>query len=399
MLKSPSPRVRRVFDYTFVPFTRAFHQCNTVYNKNPFLYSGDIGTLEERINDHILNHNEKVKTETVIEAFQALKHLQVKTYEYDKFWNDPTNIKINEEMKRILESKAVDFNEELLKKLFLMRFASKTNVDIIKSFYDQNPEACIDKDIAMIPFRFCLFNGDLKNALLITDLTTGHPNYVRKKQKEFKSGALKLALTAIGVTLFSKWGLNELIEWGFLSETWRHLSAVNSMVLTYILNSSFFVSIVRLGRMVAAAGGDYLEWQKGTFYTHWYKHADEMLMCSKIIEADIGLNGGGPSGAEPSKELMEELCRQPDDVDEGHALKPGFNRGGKKVRLLEQKDNLEDLKMQAYWMTGGDGFEWVEPDQDPAIIIWKNHMATFEKPSLKDSSIKSLKWADDLIDK
>ena len=45
------------------------------------------------------------------------------------------------------------------------------------------------------------------------------------------------------------------------------------------------------------------------------------------------------------------------------------------------------------------GFEWVEPDQDPADLIWYNHLARFNKPALNNSNIKSLKWADELIDK
>lgn len=66
---------------------------------------------------------------------------------------------------------------------------------------------------------------------------------------------------------------------------------------------------------------------------------------------------------------------------------------------MEAKDNLDDIKMQAYWMSGGDGFEWVEPDQDPADLIWKQHLAKFDKPMLNtDNSTKNIKWAEELIE-
>ena len=48
-------------------------------------------------------------------------------------------------------------------------------------------------------------------------------------------------------------------------------------------------------------------------------------------------------------------------------------------------------------MTGGDGFEWVEPDQDPAELEWKNHLELYNKPALNQSEVSALRWADDLI--
>ena len=119
-----------------------------------------------------------------------------------------------------------------------------------------------------------------------------------------------------------------------------------------------------------------------------------MLFSAKIVEADRQLNGG-----ESNPEIINELCRTSDDMfNTQRTLQPGYNREGEKIRLLEAKDNMEDLKMQAYWMSGGDGFEWVEPDQDPADLIWKQHLDSFNKPTLDNNSkAKNLKWAEELI--
>lgn len=332
-------------------------------------------------------------SQSVIDIIKGYQGLLSKIHDHSKFWDNPENITINTEIQRLLLHPDITFDNQLLKLIFALRLPNWTNINIITSFYEKNPKGVIDKSVALIPFRYCLFDGDLTSALKITDMTTGHPNYIAAKKNQFRSGIMKLVGSSVGITLFSKYGVYELIELGVLSPRYGFLSSVNTLVLTYLINSTFLVSMVRFGRQLVASGGDYLRWQKGTFYTHWFTHGDEMLMCSKIVEADIAMTGGGISGGEVSPELIDELCRKPQHEE---VLKPGYNRDGAKVRLLDVKDNLEDLKLQAYWMSGGDGFEWVEPDQDPAEIIWKRNLQSYGE--LGDDNTKSLKWAESLIE-
>lgn len=339
--------------------------------------------------------NGSLTPDKTIEILKVCRTYQRQIYDYEKFWDNPLNKQINDKIHQILMDDKIRLNDDLLAEVFKLKFPVLTNVNILRLYYQRNPDGVIDKTTALIPFRNSLFNGDLKNALTITDLTVGHPNYIRKRHQEFRNGIIKLVGSSVGITVFSKYGIQELIDSGLVSEGWRHLSSINSLLITYLINSSFLMTIVKFGRQAIAAGGDYLTWQKGTFYSHWYKHADEMLFCSKIVEADILLNGGGISGGEVSRELVEELCRK-DEYNET-SLKPGYTSDGRKVRLLDVKDNLEDLKLQAYWMSGGDGFEWVEPDQDPAEIIWKQHLQKFDQLS-EGSNNKSLKWAENLIE-
>lgn len=374
---------------------RRLHMSRIVFNK--FAYITDFPSLSTKI-DSTIAANEPVSPDTVVDAVRACGRLVASVYEYDKFWENPTNIAIQNKILLMLSEETVHFNKELLVRLMLLKLPTRLNVLIISEFYKRNPEAYIDRGIALIPFRQSLFNGDLQNALKLTDMTVGHPNYVGHKAKEFRAGVIRLVASAAGISAFSKFGVEYLIEFDILREAWRHLSAISLMLVTYMVNSSFFVSMVRFGRQVVLSGGDYLTWQRGTFYTHWYTHADEMLFCSKIVDADIVINGGGVSGNEPTPGLIEELCRI-DPFFQGHTLKPGYTRDGKKVRLLEARDNMEEIKMQAYWMTGGDGFEWVEPDQDPATLMWKNHLGKFEKPLLNEGdNTKNLRLADGLVD-
>lgn len=329
----------------------------------------------------------------IINMVKECQNFQVKVYDYEKFWENPVNKEINQQIEEILQDDKTKFDKDLLKELFKLKLPTLTNISIINSFYTRNPKAYIDKPLALIPFRQSIFNGDLQNSLKLTDITVGHQNYIKHKHQELKSGVIRLVGSSIGLTLFSKYGVQELIDNQIVDDSWRYLGSINSLILTYLINSTFLMTIVRFGRQLISSGGDYLTWQKGTFYSHWYKHADEMLLCTKIVEADIQLNGGGISGGEVSPELKEELCRT---TDNEISMTPGYNRRGQKIRLLDLKDNFEDLKLQAYWMSGGDGFEWVEPDQDPAILIWKKHLKEFDL--LASDNKKSLKWAENLIE-
>lgn len=367
--------------------------CSLSNSANKFAYITSVADLAARIDESIVAAK-LVSKDTVVGALKACKDLQTEISLYDKFERDPAHKRLQKQIDTVLTDEKVEFDATLLKQAFLLKFPAPTTVKIIQNYYKRNPKAVIDMNTALIPLRDLLYNADIKSAMKITDLTAGYPNYIQKKNDTLRRGVYQLAATAIGITFFSKVGVQQVIDLGWLSPAWKHLGSINAMVLTYLLNSSFFVTIVKFGRQLSSAGGDYLTWQKGTFYTHWYKHADEMAMCTKIVETDLKLNGG----LENSQALTEELYRKDENVSNHHTLQPGLTRDGKKVRLLEARDNLEDLKLQAYWMSGGDGFEWVEPDQDPAEIVWRQHLAQLHKPGINGGNAKSLKWAEELLD-
>lgn len=332
---------------------------------------------------------------SILDALVACRHELQKLHERDRFAFDPTHSAVQSGLELLLNNEHVCFDENLLKSIFLLKFPSATVIKVVETYYERNPHAHINLLLALIPLRQSLYNAELKDSLRITDITTGHPNYIKHKNTIMRKNMYRLAGTAAGVTLFSKVGTQLAVDAELLLETWRLLWTFNAMILTYLFNSSFFVAAVKFGRQLNAAGGDYLTWQKGTFYTHWYRYCDLMTMFGKIVETDAKLNGG----VDNSDWLMDELCRADASLGNGYILAPGVNREGEKIRLLEARENLEELKMQAYWMTGGDGFEWVEPDQDPAEIMWRNHLARLHNPALGSQDKMSLKWAEDLIEK
>lgn len=371
----------------------ARHFTASARRRNPFLYPKSATDLATRIDTHIL-HASTVNADTAVSALQACRELQNAVTAGDKLERDPATKKIVRMVEAVVACDKVPMDEPMLKRVLLLRFPGLTAVRILQAYHQRRPDAVVALETALVPFRAALFDADIKNALRICDLTTGHANYVAAKAGVLRRGVYRLAGTAIALTAFSKLGVQQVIGMGWLSPAWAHLGSINAMVLTYLINLSFFVAIVKFGRQLSTAGGDVLTWQKGTFYTHWYKHADEMAMCARLMETDLALNGG----LENTPALVEELCRKDDNVLSHHTLRPGLTRDGHKVRLLEPRDNLADLKMQAYWMSGGDGFEWVEPDQDPAEIVWRQHLALLHKPVLTALDSRSLKWAEDLID-
>ena len=361
--------------------------------KPTFTSANTVADLALMIDASITGQKAPIQREGVLDALKACKELQKGLFEHDKFARGSAHEQIQAQIDAVLSCESVLFDADLLRLVLLIKFSPATTIKILQRYYDRNPAAIITKDTALIALRDSLHNSDLPGAIKITDLTTGHPNYIAQKNDDLRRGTLKLAGSAIGITLFLKLGVQQVIEMGWLAPTWQHLGSINAMVLTYILNSSFFVTVVKFGRQLSSAGGNFLTWQKGTFYTHWYRHADEMAFCTKIMEADVKLNGG----PENSAWLVEELCRKDDRLAEGGNLRAGFTRDGYKIRLLEPKDSIEDLKLQAYWMSGGDGFEWVEPDQDPAELLWKTHLDSSNRPQVRNADSKSLKWAEDLI--
>ena len=368
--------------------------------KNPFLYSNTYKDLNQRVQSVFGNPETTINSgendALITDVLSACRQIHALSYPISDIDKDSKPVKEMMEIIDIVFSNAsVTFSADLLRRLFLLRLPSSVSLHLINTFYTKNPDAVISKETSLIALRTSLWNADFQNSIKISDVTVGHPNYIAQQNQLLRSGVAKLFTTSILITLLTKFGVQQAIDLGWITSTWKHLGSINSMILTYIINSSFFVTIVRFGRQLISSGGDYLTWQKGTFYTHWFRHADEMLFCSKIVEADRSLNLG-----ESNPQIINELCRTNDDIFTQHTLRPGYTRDGEKIRLLEEKDNLEDLKLQAYWMSGGDGFEWVEPDQDPAEILWHQHLNQFNNPALNGTTgTKSLKWADELIDK
>ncbi|RCK55332.1 hypothetical protein Cantr_03759 [Candida viswanathii] len=358
-------------------------------------YAQDYPTLHNKIKSSI---SPASTNSEIIEALRGIKGLQSSYPIHDQL--DETSQLSKDSLLIVSEvfklAAPPTISNELLHDIFVLNLPTVVNLKVIELFYKHDPAGIITKETALIPLRHALFNAEFMKAITLTDATVGHKNYIDAMNAVLKRGLIKLAVTAGGITLFTKFGVTAMVDAGILSQSWEHLAALNSIILTYVLNSSFFVTIVRLGRTLVNSGGDYLTWQKGTFYNHWFKHADELLFSSKIVEADRALNQG-----ENSHEVVEELCRPPpnDERELARGLKVSFDRYGNKVRLLTLKDDLEKIKFQAYWMTGGDGFEWVEPDQDPADLEWKEHLELYNKPALKQSEVSALRWADDLIQK
>ena len=377
------------------PGPRVIRFNNIRYLSSPvsYEYINDYESLRKKIRTSI---SSTPSDNEIIDAISSIKNLQAVCPIQDQLESNSILTQHSESIiHEVFTHRTINFSPQLLKQLLLLNLPTTLNLKLINEYYRLNPDpkTIIDKLTALIPLRNALYNADFQRAIKISDVTVGHPNYVANQGNILKSGIIKLVSTAAAITVFTKFGVTSLIDAGVLPASWDHLGAINSILLTYIINSSFFVTIVKFGRQLISSGGDYLTWQRGTFYSHWFKHADEMLFNSKIVEADRDLNNG-----ESNPAITDEICRPAPEIRSNmDTLNPGYDREGHKIRLMQLKDDLEKLKFQAYWMTGGDGFEWVEPDQDPAEIQWREHLEKYNKPALDEADKDALRWADDLI--
>ena len=147
-----------------------------------------------------------------------------------------------------------------------MNLPSSLNIKVIKHYYKSNPTDVISKEVALIPLRNAIFNAEFMKAIKLTDLTVGHENYINHMNQILKSGVIKLISTAIIVTLFTKLGVSSLIDAGVISQSWQSIGAINSIILTYLINSSFYL-YSQIGSYFNKCWGDYLTWQKGLLYS------------------------------------------------------------------------------------------------------------------------------------
>lgn len=258
--------------------------------------------------------------------------------------------------RNLLESQR-SLEQATVKNIMLLHPPSTLIAPLLESFSAISPGP-IPKSIADIAVRRCLWEADIQNAVKVVDLTTASPRCLKAMTQKRNSTVLSAFTGVIGVGGLMHYGIS-LLE---LPST----AGIFAMVATYALNIGFFGYAAFGGKFVGSVKN--IQWKNGVPMSHRYVHADELTLLSKIAEADMKING-----------------------HEGY-VSPGFktemDKRGIEIILPET-----ELMLEEYWLTGGENFEWVEPDQDPADIIWRQNVATKKPNLLKDD----IKWTDKFI--
>lgn len=245
----------------------------------------------------------------------------------------------------ILASKKSVINLSVLKEVFMSSPAPSnySSIQMITAFNDRNPKEVIPLQTSLIPFRRAAYSAQFDDALKLMDLTFGdeshHKLYIRRKiQKYFGMWTL-----GVGGTLSAFSGL---FHSGWIGQ-WSDINMIITAIGTYFTTTSFYAYLAFSGRI--SGSGEVLEWIKGTPINRRYANATQLKMASILarVNRDLPENQG-----ELSLHLIKELAK----------------------RDMKPVETEDDEMMREYWATAGAGFEWCEPDQDPAEMIFNHQM-------------------------
>ncbi|KAK9370657.1 hypothetical protein V1509DRAFT_616426 [Lipomyces kononenkoae] len=229
-------------------------------------------------------------------------------------------------------------DEALLRRYFLVRPDTSRAVEVIKIFYEreENKRRVLSKATYMIPFRKSLRDEDIDGAFKIVDVTANSPQWLSYVKRWWQRVALTwIAGSGLVVELADVFMKSDLLVTGGLENT----GVIKVMIIAYLLNSSLLAFVACASR--PGDNGGKVLWRHGIFQTTWYMHAQESRMLNMIVDMDIGRveNEG-----DVSRRVLHELA----------------------VRDRRLGDDAYDNVVKEYWAKQGQGFEWSEPDIDPA---------------------------------
>lgn len=358
-------------------FKRLIHE-DTVYPR-------DLSALRDRINAITTDLDEK----STIRVLRACSKLESDLITQSDPSNAPENVRSI--LKGLLKSGHVRVTQNVLSEYFLSPSdsssssgccpSSTTALMIIDRFNKDNTtnksDGHIPRNIAMIPFRQAAYHAEFDNALEIIDKTVGsqstYQRHVSKKIRQFWSTwALATSSIVGGVHVMLQSGL--IGDWSTVPMAMGQ-ATIPMMVFTYVTSLTLYGILSMSGRL--SKSGDILEWSKGTRTSYRYRHAVEMQMASLLAQVNMSLR---ENQGECSLHLIKQLQKRSMDV------------------IVPEQEEL----LREYWVRGGEGFEWIEPDQDPADVIWREKMeraspSRIGSPYSRAHSSDGGQWTDQVL--
>ncbi|KAK9480322.1 hypothetical protein V1514DRAFT_326073 [Lipomyces japonicus] len=301
-----------------------------------------IASLTDHVNEQILSKPEtsKVPADVTIAALKACEQILTASPSQSPnralLESTDTDEAIAKLVLDILRHPATRLDHEILRAYFLLRPDTRRSAQAMRIFYDLHPTKHISKDVYMIPFRKALYEEDTERAIELVDLSSNSPQWYQYLSRCWKQAAGIWTLSVAGLMHGSDFLIKSdwIVDGGL-----QHTGSIKVMVAAYLFNSTM-LALVALSSRPGDNGGRVL-WQNGVFQNKWYMHAQESRMLSQIADMDlIKVENQGDF----SPLLLHEL----------------------NLRQRRLGDNDQDNLIKEYWAKQGQGFEWAEPDIDPA---------------------------------
>lgn len=344
-------------------------QTNGAYTSDD-LFQDRLENLKVYIQKEI-DTKDKLDTKSVIGFYESIETFQRSIYDFNKLSPQKNKyiIQSNEILKSILLNEKTNFDELLLKEIFLTQPLFPTLETIIKSYYKRDSQVYIPSDLAFIPFRKLIWDGQFQQALDYVNLTNGNERYFAYRRKGLLSILKYFGGSIVGLIAsihgFVSVFYPEIITAG-AGGTSFGIYGIYACIVTYLVNCGFLAGLSFSSKGMENGN---LIFKKATMPHDWYLKVDQMKMCSKIIEADAEING---MDGFATRDVVSRIQKMGFDVNEPE----------------------QEVMLRQYWYSSGEGFMWVEPDIDPADVEWWKHLDDIGVKKVWDQDLSKIEQAD-----
>ncbi|KAL7666053.1 Uncharacterized protein ABC855_g1647 [[Candida] zeylanoides] len=237
---------------------------------------------------------------------------------------------------------------------------SESVVEMVSSHYIMS--AAQSPTLVMVALRLLLHEKDYRNSFVLIDRTVSSQQNLGLQ----RSATLGVAAAVAGVSLVSA-AVATSLSAIFIGATWVTLG----LALKYALY-----------RVHAVRKLDRVSWRPHCGAWYRYARTHELYMVNKIIahyeeHTEVNVRNYHHSNVRHISKL--NTFHRNDyvlELPEAQTVTAGspteietLFRSQLNLRRMVLNDLQEELMFLDYWLTQGEDYEWVEPDQDPAEVI------------------------------
>lgn len=290
----------------------------------------------------------------------------------------PPNSKLELALWKLLNEHSIFYENDQIFKKYLNVKPQPTNVDNVfhlteKVFHNQLNRGKVDISVVNNSLNVLLDQKDYYNGFKLIDLTVNSPKYLQYLKSNVRSFFKNYFYYNVCLSGLSSYFLP------LFPFHWLCLLNLFASSLIFLANLQL---VTKIGK---------LSWRSYNSFSHNYLHQHELLAISKILthyeeHNEVNLRNFHHSKVRFQSNLNvfnhdEYILELPTNSQQLIPLNQSNQHHDTNLHLQQYfrhqlyKRKLvlgelpEELMFFEYWLTNGDNFEWVEPDQDPAEIL------------------------------